>query len=237
MSNGKAICTVVYNRPLYFRRVLESLSRCVGIQQYVLVACVEPGNDETQTLVEAIDFMECRTIFNPRWLGFNANIYQAFGAAFELADFVILMEDDVLLAKDALAYYEFCRERYRDDQGVLSVTGHNRSTNCPSQSYHEVLRRRWFVPWGCAFWKDRWQMLAAGWHRHQRTSWDVRINNRFTQRLQLFEIYPRLSRVQNIGAEGGANVPSAEWHHQHQHVPFWAEDAGVAAGEFWEEGT
>ncbi len=235
MNDAKVVCTAAYNRPQYFRKVLNALSRCTGIEDYIIVPCVEPGNEEIRTLVETISFAECRPVFNPRRLGFNANIRQAFSKGFELADFVILVEDDILCSKDALLYFEHCRQRYQNDDNVLSVTGYNRSRECSVESHHEIRRRQWFVPWSSAFWKDRWRMIAPGWPRRRHgISWDVRINNQFCQSQGFREIYPLLSRAQNIGAEGGANVPSAQWHAQHQHVPFWAEDADVQPGKFWE---
>jgi hypothetical protein len=46
------------------------------------------------------------------------------------------------------------------------------------------------------------------------------------------EIYPALSRVQNIGACGGVHVPSPAWHRAHHHVPFWAGNTTLASGTF-----
>lgn len=234
MNAGKVICMTSYNRPQYFRRVLEALSRCTGVENYVLVACIEPGNEENRALVEAVDFAECRPIFNRRKLGCTANTHQAFSKGFQLADFVILVEDDVLLARDAITYLEFCRRRYIDDQNVLSVAAYNRSKSCDPESYHEICRRQHFTPWAIGFWRERWQLIAPGWLRERRVSWDVRLTHEFCQKRGLYAIYPQLSRAQNIGAEGGTYCPGAEWHRQNQHVPLWTEDIDMPRGEFWE---
>ena len=58
MNDTKVICTVPYNRPQYFCKVLNALSRCSGIEDYIIVPCVEPGNEEIRILVETIRFAE-----------------------------------------------------------------------------------------------------------------------------------------------------------------------------------
>ncbi len=223
-----------YNRPRYTRQIVKALSRCTGIGRYTIVACVEPDNDEVLAHVEAIDFAERVVVRNKKRLGCTVNTYRAMSIGFTLADYVIHVEDDVLLARDALVFHEFCRSRYRDDQGVLSVTGYHRAAHCNPASYHEVRRRRWFHPWNCAFWKDRWDLLAPGWLRPRRVLWDGYVHS-VLKHLGCCELHPMLSRAQNIGAERGTCVPSARWHRANQHVPFWAEDAALAPGEFWEK--
>lgn len=238
MNDEKVICMPAYNRPQYFQKVLQSLSRCTGIEDYVIIPCVEPGNEEVSTLAEQIDFAECRPVFNRRRLGCNGNLLRAIHTGFESANYVIIIEDDVLCAQDALLFFEYCRKKYGNDEQVLTITGYNRAHHCDPSSYHELGRRRWFVPWSWATWKDRWQMIEPDWPiRRHGISWDIRINQQFCQGQGRQEIYPLLSRAQNIGAEGGANVPSAQWHAQNQHVPFWADDADVSMGTFWENET
>jgi len=83
-----------------------------------------------------------------------------------------------------------------------------------------------FTPWGWATWRDRWQQLTAGWSRDEAISWDVVINHAL--RAGRYEAFPTVSRIQNIGAENGVHVPSAEWHAAHHHVPETADDLGAS---------
>ena len=237
MSPHRVIAMPLYNRPAYAKDVLEALAQCTGVERYTIVACVEPGNDEVRALVESIDFAECMPVFNAQKMGPNANIFQSLSRAFELTEYVVYLEEDILPSQDALLFFEFCGDRYRDDRRVLSVTGYHRASRCDPKSYYEVRRRHWFHGWGCALWKDRWRLVAPGWPGPQGVVWDTHVNDRVRHAHGLCEVHPLLSRVQNIGAENGAFVPSAEWHRKHQHVPLWAGNLQMPPGAFWEGGT
>jgi hypothetical protein len=71
-------------------------------------------------------------------------------------------------------------------------------------------------------WRDRWQGLAAGWVENDATSWDVRVNH--ILRAGRHEVFPTVSRIQNIGAERGTHVPNAEWHTANHRVAVTADD-------------
>jgi hypothetical protein len=49
-----------------------------------------------------------------------------------------------------------------------------------------------------------------------------------------WEAFPTVSRIQNIGAEAGTHVPSAEWHAVHHHVPVTADDIDGSVRDFVE---
>jgi len=61
-------------------------------------------------------------------------------------------------------------------------------------------------------------------------SWDMRIGN-FVVKNKFQEVYPTLSRIQNIGAEGGVHVPNAAFHAEHHHVKVWAEDLNLTIND------
>jgi hypothetical protein len=63
-------------------------------------------------------------------------------------------------------------------------------------------------------------------------SWDVIVNHAL--RAGRYEVFPTVSRIQNIGAEQGTHVPSAEWHAANHHVAETADDLGSASVERWE---
>ena len=48
-----------------------------------------------------------------------------------------------------------------------------------------------------------------------------------------YEVFPTVSRIQNIGAERGTHVPSAAWHTENHRVAVTADDiAGEAVTEW-----
>jgi hypothetical protein len=222
---------VLWNRPDYTRTVLRALQECTGIGDYLLLPHLEPGNDEVLSLVQSIRFAQTRITRNPRRLGIGKNTYLAWQEGFTKADFVIHIEDDTVPARDCLRYMEYCRRAYRRDQGVFSVSSYNRTPCRPNQRYH-ISRRRPYTCWLIGIWKDRWEWIRNRWNSDPER-YATHLTNQ-VRRYHLDEIYPLLSRSQNIGAERGVHVPSVEWHRANQHTEHWAGNYNLGPGKYRE---
>lgn len=59
------IVAYVYNRPHYFRRVLDALRSVVGIQKTMLIISHDGLNEELVRLVQDIDFCQVKQIYHP----------------------------------------------------------------------------------------------------------------------------------------------------------------------------
>ena len=231
----KIITMTASDRPKYLRQVLDALSRCTGIEEYTLIPCIEPGNEEVRQILERVSFVETQLEFNEQRLGCAPNTFNALSRGFEASDFVIHIEEDTVPAPDALTYFEHCRESYRHDAEIWTVAGYHFSPDGRKMTersvvgrHHALLRQRWFTPWGWATWRDRFQEMAARWDFH---SWDTHLNE--VLRGDRCQITPVLSRFQNIGAEGGVHVPNPTWHRQNQHLDIWAGILTVASDVTW----
>lgn len=216
----KVITMAHYRRPAYTKAVMDGLAKCQGIGEYLILPCVEPGNDEVRNIVSNVTFAECRPIFNQKRLGLGSNTFQALKRGFNVSDYVIHLEDDVVPGPDALAFFEFCNERYGKDTGVMDVCAWNRKKIADPAEIFVVERRSWFVPWGWATWANRWSEMARKWRFAD--DWDS--NMVHIIRGGRVEVYPRLSRVDNIGAENGQHVRSAEWHKMNHAALSWTGD-------------
>jgi len=216
-----------YNRPEYFERTLQALSRCDGVGKCKVICvidkCDEPGVTEAhRQLATKYGF---GVAILPERLGCNAMIHRSFLVGFVsfAAEFHVHLEDDTVPTRDCLRWFEFARDRYRADAGVMNVSGYQRASN---GRLDECGARRWFTPWGWGTWVDRWMGLSRAWVRddetEQGTSWDVVVNHGL--RAGRREVFPTVSRIQNIGAEKGVHVPNAEWHAANHHVPVTADD-------------
>jgi hypothetical protein len=232
----KTIVMTTYRRPAYTRRVLEHLAQCDGIERYSLLVFCEPGYRDVIAVVEAAQFpagTKKRIVENSQRLGCSGNTYHALATGFRSTDFVIVCEDDVLFARDALKFFEHCDRAYRDDKEVFTVGAFSRQICKPKQYYH-LLRKSWFTPWGWATWSDRWVEIEAGLRGRldDKKSWDVITNHEI--RKGRFEVRPILARTQNIGADGGVHVPGPDWHRVHQFNEFWAGSVEIGEGVFGE---
>ena len=228
----KVITLVLYNRPAYTKVIFDALRRCEDIDEYLILPHVETGNEEVLELAKAIDFAEVQITVNSERFGIGRNTFLAWEHGFKESDFIIHIEDDTVPSRDCLRYMEHCREAYRNDENVFSVATHNREP-CPPESHYEISRRRAYNCWLVGLWRDRWEWCKGKWSPDPE-----RYANHLHEQLNrhaLKEIYPKLSRSQNIGAEGGVHVPSAEWHREHHHTEHWAGNFDLPPGNYFEK--
>jgi hypothetical protein len=229
-----ALCA--WNRPDYTRQALAALRECRGIADALLLPRVEPGHEDVIALCRAVDFCEVQVTVNPVRLGVNRNAVTALQTGFAHSDFVIYVEDDILLSPDALEFYAWADARYQADDRVFSVTAYNRAPDY-DQPFATGLRS-WFHSWGCATWRNRWTQVAAElWATP--TSYDTWLTEQWVRPRGLLEAYPVLGRCQNIGevrsvprASARANAAFAVWHRQNQRVARWAGEHGPFHGTF-----
>lgn len=240
----RTISLLVHGRPDYTRAVLEGLGLCTGIGRYSLVAYSHlPSREDVIDVVRAhARFCETRLVVEPLpgdvsdsdpSAAIAASVRRLFDLAFaDLGStFHVHLEDDTVPAADALEYFEWAGERYAADPDVFTVSGYARATAAvPPADHRRVERRRQFTVWGWATWKDRWEAMRQRWpHR----DFDVHLDRAL--RAERCEIAPVLGRIQNIGAEGGANVRDPRWHREYHWAPHWAGNTTIAEGTPWYE--
>lgn len=219
---SRVVSVVAYNRPDYLARSLARLAQCTGIEDYTVMFFVEPVDSEVIAL--AHNFSAARRSIvhvNQVQFGFPHNIRQAVEVGFTQGDFVILLEDDILLSEDSLIYFEWAQKAYARDQDVFTVTaygdiGHSPNAEpLPAADRGLVSRRAHFTPWGWGTWVDRFEEMAPIY-----TGWDAQMNFFFPHatkgpvyslygrglRGSRTEIAPLVSRANNIGMEGGIHA-------------------------------
>ena len=202
------ITVSAYDRPHYLSESLSALSRCLGIGCCrVVVVCDK--SDKTEECVSVANKFGFETLILGSRMGCNAAIYASlrFGFDFGSSGFHLHVEDDVVLTRDSLQWFTWARDRYRDDRSIFSVSGYQRK---PCGAINQCSRRRWFCPWGWGTWSDRWEEIKSSWGSGPDTSWDVHVSDKV--RGTRFEVYPAVSRVQNVGKEGGTHIDSPQWH-------------------------
>jgi len=225
------ITVSAYNRPAYLQQTLAALRSCDGIGDCRVVVILDPC-EETPAQVEIARRYGFEPAVIQKRAGCNAAIRGAFVHGFDQmrSEFHVHFEDDTVPTRDALLWFAWARDAYRDDPAVMNVSGYQKISNRQSG---EAGLRRWFTPWGWGTWRDRWIGLDAGWSRHADLSWDIVVNH--VLRAGRYEAFPTVSRIQNIGAEKGTHVPNAEWHAEHHRVAMTADDLAGDAVLSWIE--
>ena len=133
----KVITMVLYNRPDYTKAVLDALRRCDGVDEYLILPHIEPGNEEVLALAKGIDFAATKITVNQEKLGIGRNTYLAWEHGLSEADFIVHVEDDTVPARDCLRFMEHCREAYQHDQEIFNVASYHRGA-CPPSRHYEI---------------------------------------------------------------------------------------------------
>ena len=218
-----------YNRPEYLAKTLAALRSCEGIADCRVMVLIDPSEHAYGCEAIATRYGFPAAKYEQR-VGCNRAIREALAFGFNkmAGEFHVHLEDDTVPCRDALQWFAWARDRYRDDPRVMNVSGYQRSSN---GCVDECGISRWFTPWGWGIWRDRWLGLHLGWAKGDETSWDVIVNHAL--RAGRYEAFPTVSRIQNIGAEKGTHVPDAEWHHRNHWVPVTADDLRTDPVEEW----
>ncbi len=226
MKNNKVIVVNHCRRPRTSRMCLNHLTFCSGIKDYTVLSYCEPGNNELIALIQeqrySDAFKEHIVVLNDTVKGGTENQRQSLSHGFELSDYVIFVEDDILFWRDALEYHEFCSKRFYEDKDVFNITLVNNSFGNlnPYIYMYSISKRRQFSVAGLGLWKDRFDRIGelGLWDKDRKISMDCHIG----QNICGNEIYPKISRCQNIGAHG-QYVVSKHWHVFKQYCVIWAE--------------
>lgn len=225
----KSISISLFNRLEYTKILFDNLAKCEGIDKYKIIISCEPV-DYIINIAEL--FLPDQTIIykNRNRLGCQANIFMSIERGFDLGgNFHIHLEDDTIPGKDFLKYCEWADREFKDDKTIFSVSGYvnsnNRMEHCWDIKTNDtglVGKRKHFTPWGWAIWRDRWQTIKKQWDfGYIKGGWDINMANNLRQ--DRYEIYPKISRIQNIGAVGGLHVPNEEWHKKNHYNEYWIE--------------
>ena len=126
MKYNKIIAIPVCKRPDYTLQVLEGIKRCYGSEDYVIIISAEPGYPEVIDAINSFSGLNIWISENTEKLGTGQNIFKCLSLGFNVSDFVIIFEDDIVPAKDCLKYMEWARDTYENDQTVFALTSYNR---------------------------------------------------------------------------------------------------------------
>lgn len=180
MVERAPIALFIFNRPDHLRRMLTSLSRCVGFDQSPIFVFA----DGPKTNAQLRDVEAARAVARELLLGraefcfADANkglarsIIDGVDAVTRQHGRVIVVEDDLVLAPCFLTYMNAALERYANDENVLQISGH--AFDAPELAMRSQAALLPFTTtWGWATWERAWRLLDAtskGWEqmRHDR---------------------------------------------------------------------
>lgn len=169
------VALFLYRRPRHTERMIESLRRCDGFDpSAVRVYCdgSRPGDDPAPVLAtravarallgDGATFVESDTN-----LGLAASIIRGVSQVVEQHGRVVVVEDDLLLHRQFLAFMSATLDRYADEPAVMQGSGYM----FPVSRFHGR-KRAMFLPiissQGWCTWKRAWRHFdprALGWEQ------------------------------------------------------------------------
>ena len=216
----RALVLTAYNRPTYLRQALMSLLKVRGLNDWHIVARIEPGELQGEVYDLLWRFQEesqhptMEIIVNPKTLGVLHHPWVAFEELFAQGyDFVVRTEDDLLLSDDALEFMSWASEYYASADEVASVHGFTHENGDPAGA----VTAHGFNSWLWGTWRGVWEgLIGPTWDHDYSTyngfpgnqsGWDWNLGTRVYPRYKLKGAYPLSSRVDNIGIHGIHGTP------------------------------
>ena len=135
-----AVILFAYNRPKYLKKAMASHRFLKGLDYYCFID-YSPIQLEISKIVEK----HYKVILRNEWCGLDGNMIPGVTEIFKDYDAVIVIEDDLVLSKDAFYYLVNQLILLEKDKNCGSVSLYKGS------EYEEGNRF-----WGWATWKDRW---------------------------------------------------------------------------------
>ena len=207
MKSG-AILLVAFNRPAELTLVLDSVknSNLDPIKRLVVVQ--QPGNIEVSDICSRIDWADTELCLNQP-IGnsvaskINNNIYTGLNLSFSdvNVDWVAVLEDDIVVAKDFFKFIDYIMKRYSDSKNFRGVNGFSGVLGNEENSADQYGEYRYGFGWGWAINRRNWELLQRIWNGKEESHWDVQVEN-FVK--TGFVVMPVRSRILNVGFNGRA---------------------------------
>ena len=177
VSELSPIALFVYRRPEHTRATIAALAECPEAARSDLVVYSDgPQSDEQRTAVEATraivrsakGFRSIRLVERPENIGLFQNIVRGLHQVFSSGQGAIVVEDDIEVFPDFLAYMNAGLDHYARNPQVFSVTGYLYPVQLahPNDSDSFLFPR--FCCWGWATWASRWKQIE--WEVPSRSS-------------------------------------------------------------------
>lgn len=234
-NHRRVITVVAFDRFHYFEQCVSALRRARGSDKYFIIINIdgapvdlESYNADGRTKIVSYSrrlqmlaqqgsgysgFADVLVEESDVTLGVWANKKRAIANGFKLSDFVIIVEDDIVLAQDALLWFEwhvtsgFIFQRPEVAISTCFALMFPYHPNRLVESYdilavHTLgLLSKHFVnqmhhPWGWAMWRHTWDVIADKWTGQDIDLMRLMIENGW------FESQPMVARCNNIGAFG-----------------------------------
>lgn len=201
----KTISVTVLGRLEFLTQFIECLKKVNKRDEYVLYIAVEPTTKEVYDLIDSINFMEKKVIYNSKVLGVFNNPYNLLSTVFnDGSDYNIYLEEDLIFSQDITDLSEWFVKNLDDHEYSHFSTYMHMSQakwKCPDIRYIRERKDLVFSPLGFVLTKYQWNThFKPNWYINNK-GWDFSILQ-YIKSNSLKNVEPHVSRTKHIGHYG-----------------------------------
>lgn len=168
-NNIAPIAVFAFNRPDHLSHTLEALAaNDLAAQSDLTIFCDGPRHEGERDATVSVrqvaraarGFASLRVVERKENMGCGPSIIAGLQEMFAEHESLIIIEDDIVLAKNALQWFNLCLEKYRYAPEVLAIAAWSypeRFMSFPADYAYDAYFLPRFQCWGWASWRDRIQ--------------------------------------------------------------------------------
>lgn len=167
MSESHApIAIFAFNRPNHLANCLQSLERCVGLENSEGIIFIDGARNDQEAIVVSLTVgvaLKFSSKYNFRVeerqenFGLAKSITTGIDEMFSLSPKLIVIEDDLILARGFLDFMNKGLSRYENNSSVASISGYQYPIE---KELHTSVFLKGADCWGWATWRDRWEQTS-----------------------------------------------------------------------------
>jgi hypothetical protein len=229
---NKVVAIIAFDRFRYFRHVITALLQAWGSEEYSVTIWIDGAPEQEdrfhrqgwESIIAlskqlqwlsrnaSTGFRDVHVNVSSVNLGVWANKKRGVAGAMALSDFAVVLEDDIVVAPDALRWFEWHVTSglifEREDIAVATCWSVSFPLSGGAVEARDVLSVRqlglldkywvdaWAQPWGWALWRRTWDALGADWSGR-----DFHLGQA-VKGAGWHETMPLVARCNNIGSVG-----------------------------------
>ena len=238
--NTAPIIVFAFNRLDALKNTIDSLSLNEEAKQSDLFVFVDGARESRQGEKEKVKavqeyvktvsgFKSVEYFFSGHNKGLGKSIIEGVTRIINQYGKAVVLEDDLVLSSNFLAFMNEGLNRYENEQKVFSICGYTNKIKAPTDYPFDAYFCTRSSSWGWATWKDRWETVdweLKDWNRYSKmarafnkwggsdcfgmlrsvkkgrgNSWAIRFG--FAEFLQdKLSLFPVISKVKNDGFDG-----------------------------------
>ena len=205
------IILFVYKRPYHTKRTVELLKNNIHANESELYIYSDAAksSEEKEKVLEVRKYIANITGFKKKYIinreenyGLSKSIISGVSDVIEIHKKVIVLEDDILTARDFLKFINEALKFYQDNVNIFSISGYTFPIKIPNYYDNDIFIIPRVSSWGWGTWIDRWK----------KVDWNINDFN-------FFKDNRKIQKEFNIGGEDLTSMLLAQ---RYGYIDSWA---------------